>query len=327
MGLDVYLRRKYKQGKFVYLLDEEEKTAWIAKGHIGRCRRYRLPDHVLVDGQRYTVESVEAGAYNRPRTLRHLVIPDTFNYVDEWAFLCNNLRSVYIGKGLDYLDSWTFCHCNKPRIFHIDKDNPYLKYENGMVLSKDGKTLWSAYTKRPHTIIPNGVEVIGGSAFMNDQKLESVMFPKSIRMIKSCVFSNCPKLRCVVLPEGFEKFRVQCFDENLSLKHIDLPSTLTDLGEMTFADCPNLETVVLRSPKKLDYRWCFDAILYDNKMVNPYLYVPADLVEQYKQDPEWGVFKHILPIDERFHIRKTTTEEHEELMRIMREIAENEIDD
>ena len=62
-------------------------------------------------------------------------------------------------------------------------------------------------------------------------------------------------------------------------------------------------------------------------MVNPYLYVPADLVEQYKQDPEWGVFPHILPIDERFHIRKTTTEEHEELMRIMREIAENEIDD
>ena len=105
MGLDVYSRREYKQGKFVYLLDDKEKTAWIAKGHIGRCRRYRLPDHVMIDGERYTVESVEAGAYNRPRTLRHLIIPDTFNYVDEWAFLCDNLRSVYIGKGLDYLDS------------------------------------------------------------------------------------------------------------------------------------------------------------------------------------------------------------------------------
>ena len=59
MGLDVYSRREYKQGKFIYLLDDEEKTAWIDKGHIGRCHRYRLPDHVMIDGERYTVESVE----------------------------------------------------------------------------------------------------------------------------------------------------------------------------------------------------------------------------------------------------------------------------
>ena len=26
MGLDVYSRREYKQGKFVYLLDDKEKT-------------------------------------------------------------------------------------------------------------------------------------------------------------------------------------------------------------------------------------------------------------------------------------------------------------
>ena len=31
MSLDVYSRRKYKQGKFVYLLDDEEKTAWMKK--------------------------------------------------------------------------------------------------------------------------------------------------------------------------------------------------------------------------------------------------------------------------------------------------------
>ena len=327
MGLDLYSRRKYKQGKFVYLLDEEEKTAWIAKGYIGRCKRYRLPDHVMVDGQRYTVESVEAGAYNHPRTLRHLVIPDTFNYVDEWAFLCNNLRSVYIGKGLDYLDSWTFCHCNKPRIFHIDKDNPYLKYENGMVLSKDGKTLWSAYTKRPHVIIPKGVEEIKGIAFLDNQYLESVTFPKTLRKMGDNSFGNCPKLCRVQLPEGFEKFRVQSFFENMNLSYVDLPSTLTDLGYMTFADCPNLETVVLRSPKKLEFGNCFKAYLHDEPMIKAKLYVPENLVEQYRQDPEWGVFKHILPIQKKPLIIETDEAMHKELMRIMREIAENEIDD
>ena len=296
MGLDVYSRRKYKQGRFVYLLDDDEKTAWIAKGHIGRCRRYRLPDHVMIDGDRYTVESVEAGAYGSPRTLRHLIIPDTFKYVDELAFLCNNLRSVYIGKGLEYLDSWTFCHCNKPNVFLIDKGNPHLKYENGMVLSKVGKKLWTSFIKRPHVVIPEGVEEIHDCAFMNDHMLESVTFPKTLRKMGDNSFGNCTKLRELVLPEGFEKLWIQSFFENTNLSHVDLPSTLIDLGHETFVDCPNLETVVLRSPKKLENKSCFGNWDNADPLQNATLYVPDNLVEQYRQDPKWNVFTHIEPI-------------------------------
>ena len=86
--------------------------------------------------------------------------------------------------------------------------------------------------------------------------------------------------------------------EDDSLTNVDLPSTLNDLGFETFVDCLNLRTVVLRSPKKLDCKGSFGA--WDNNipLPNAILYVPADLVEQYRQDPEWGVFKHILPIEE-----------------------------
>ncbi len=128
MGLDVYSRREYKQGRFVYLLDDDEKTAWIKEGHIGRCRRYRLPDHVMIDGERYTVESVELGAYNYPRTLHHLMIPDTFIYVDEdTLFGLDNLRSVHIGKRVEELDRFNFRLCPKLKSIHIDKDNPHIK--------------------------------------------------------------------------------------------------------------------------------------------------------------------------------------------------------
>ena len=328
MGLDVYSRRKYKQGKFVYLLDDEEKTAWIGKGHIGRCRRYRLPDHVLVDGQRYTVESVELGAYNHPRTLRHLVIPDTFVFVDcDTLYGLENLRSVYIGKRVEQLNNFNFRLCPKLKSIRIDKDNPHLKYENGMVLSKDGKTLWSAYTKRPHTIIPNGVEEIGCSAFMDNEQLEHSTFPKTLRKIESNGFCNCPKLHCVVLPKCVETIGDQCFMENENLNYVDMPVTLSDLGYQTFADCPNLETVILRSPKNLDFKKCFGAYLHDEPMVAPRLYVPADLVEQYRQDSEWGVFPHILPIQKKPLIIEADEAMHKELMRIMREVAENEITD
>ena len=293
MGLDLYSRREYKQGKFVYLLDDEEKTAWIAKGHIGRCRRYRLPDHVMVDGERYTVESVGAGAYGSPRTLRHLVFPDTFTYVDEWAFHCNNLRSVYIGKGLDYIDSWTFCHCNKPRTFRIDKDNPYLKYENGMVLSKDGKKLWTSFVELPHVIVPEGVEEIHDCVFMDNFTLESVTFPKTLRKMGDNSFGNCPKLREVVMPEGFEECVVQSFMDDVNLTHIDLPSTFTDLGRQTFVGCSNLKTIILRSPTVADGFRAFD-----EPTDTCCLYVPSELVGKYRQDPYWSKFQHILPIEQ-----------------------------
>ena len=42
MSLVIYERREYRQNGFVYLLDDEEKTAWIKQGRIKRCRRYRL---------------------------------------------------------------------------------------------------------------------------------------------------------------------------------------------------------------------------------------------------------------------------------------------
>ena len=66
-------RREYRQGRFVYLLDDNDRTAWIQSGHIGRCKTYRVPSSVDIEGVRYTITSVELGAYKCPRTLQHLI--------------------------------------------------------------------------------------------------------------------------------------------------------------------------------------------------------------------------------------------------------------
>lgn len=297
MSLDIYHRREYRQGKFVYLLDDEEKTAWIAKGYIGRCRRYRLPDHVMVDGVRYTIVGVEAGAYNTPRTLHHLAIPDSIHDFDEYCFDgFKNLESIHLGKEWDYMDGWYFINCPKLRAIHIDKDNPYLKVHNGMVLSKDGTTVYLGFADRKDLTIPDGAEEIGQYAFWHHKKLETIQFPKTLRKVGDNSFSNCPKLRSVVLPEGFRECVVQCFIENKKLNLIDFPSTFLNLGYQTMIECPNLQTIVLRALQVVE-------TLNDH----PYggiptdtcrLYVPVSLVEQYRQDPEWSVFKHILPIEE-----------------------------
>ena len=296
MSLDIYERREYRQNGFVYLLDDEEKTAWIKQGRIKRCRRYRLPDHVMIDGVRYTIESVEAGAYNRPRTLRHLVIPDSFNYVDEWAFCCNNLRSIYVGKKLDYFDNLTFCHCKKLCYIHIDKDNLHLKTYDGMVFSKDGKKVLTWFRERRHLTIPEGVEEIAGIAFWNSDVLESVSFPSTLRKIGEEVFDSCSKLRRMVLPEGLEHIGGQCFWGCRNLEYLDFPSTITEWSYEVFIYCSNLQTLILRMPFVPDLYRKDD---FDEVPVKTCrLFVPADLVEQYRAHPVWGVFKNILPIEQ-----------------------------
>ncbi len=213
-------RREYRQGRYVYLLDDNNDTAWIKQGHIGRSKTYRIPASVNIEGVCFTVTSVELGAYNRPRTLRHLIFPDTIEYIDEDEFSnLPNLRSVHIGKGVQYLNNWHFRCCPMLHTITIDKQNPYLRVQDGLVLTQDGTTLLRSLFRRRELIIPEGVKYVEKVAFWYDDKLESVTFPSSLREIGDSSFLDIPNLKRLVIPEGSEEQIVPCFNgyENLEL--------------------------------------------------------------------------------------------------------------
>ena len=159
-------RRVYRIGRYVYLLDDNDHTAWIKQGHIGRCKTYRIPSSVNIEGVRYAITSVELGAYKCPRTLQHLVFPDTIEYIDEDEFThLPNLRSVYIGKGVQYLLNWHFRCCPKLHSITIDRHNPHLRVQDGLVLTQDGTTLLRSLFRRRELIIPDGVKRVEKVAF------------------------------------------------------------------------------------------------------------------------------------------------------------------
>lgn len=287
-------RRPYKKDNVVYLLDDKDHTAWIWQGRIGRCKTYRVPSSVEVDGTHYTVTSIEISAFNTPKTLHHLIIPDTIEYVDGDVFsFIPNLRSVHIGKGVRALSNWHFRCCPKLRVIDLSKENPHLKIEDGLVLSADGKELWRSLFHRKELRIPEGVECVKDVACWYDDKLESITFPSSLRTIGDNSFTGLPKLKKVILPEGLEDLVVQCFMDCKNLEYVDLPSTLHRIGWKTFVDCMSLKTLIVRSFIELDSRF-EDPECYPFETCR--LYVPQELVETYRKDSWWGLFKHILPI-------------------------------
>lgn len=244
-------RRKYKQGRYVYLLDDNDHTAWIEKGHIGRSKTYRVPSHVEIEGVRYTITSIELGAYKCPRTLQHLIFPDTVEYIDEDEFWgLPNLRSVYMGKGVQYLLNWHFRCCPKLHTITIDPLNPHLKMQDGLVMTKDGTILFRSLFRRKELHIPEGVKYVEKVAFWYDDKLEKITFPTSLREISDNSFSYLPKLKRVVIPEGLERLIVQCFMGCENLEYVELPSTLKELGRETFEGCKNLKKLILHSESR-----------------------------------------------------------------------------
>jgi len=286
-------RREHRQGRFVWLLDDTDRTAWIKKGHIGRCRTYHVPDHVVIEGVKYTVTSIEICAFNSPRTLKHLVIPDSITYVDEDVFCClPNLRSACIGKGVEYMNNWQFRGCPKLQTVTIAKGNPHLKVRDGLLLSGDGTVLLRGLCRHRHLIIPEGVKYIEKVAFWYDRDIEYISFPSTLKEMSDECFASLTGIKRVTLPEGLTRMIVQNFMDCTALEYIDLPSTLSDFGRENFLGCKSLNTIILRANQVLT---CDDSDI-DGIPRTCHIQVPAGLIPDYRKHPAWGKFENIEPI-------------------------------
>lgn len=291
------MERLYCNKGYKYILNDNNYTAKIVKGHIGRVVTYRIADHVIVDGIRYEIDSIAAGAYNHPRSLKHLIIPDSIVYLDEDTLnFLPNLRSIHIGKGLKYIGHWHFRSCPKLRSIQIDKKNPNMKRYENMVISADGRVLMTSLFNRKHYNIPNGIEEIESVAFMNNTRLNNINFPTSLRKIGECCFSDTGIVE-LRLPEGLECCMCQVFMECENLEIIDFPSTFKSFstGWEILSGCKNLKKLILRSDSLIEID---DLMTYfeDVDIRQCALYVPQHLRGAYLNHPQWGHFNKIVQI-------------------------------
>ena len=286
-------RREVKLNGYVYLIDDNLYSAWIKKGRIGRRKKYQVPCKVVINGVEFTIDGIDYGAYRRNKTIHHLIIPDSITYLDEDAFrTMPNLRSAHIGKGVKIIQMWNFGDCRRLQSLTISKENPHLQVRDGLVLSKDGKMLYTSLYDRRHYDIPDGVETMNQIAFWYNQRLESISFPSSLRTVGDNSFSFLPRLRNLVLPEGLEKISTQCFQMCEILEHVDLPSTLKQLDIQAFDGCRSLKKVIIRSNAILSMLFC-KRIVFSTEVS---VYAPDDLLECHK--PVVAYFENLFPISQ-----------------------------
>jgi len=180
-------RRRVRQGDFEYLVDDDDRTAWISEGHCGGARVYTMPGKVTIEGVEYTITSVEIGAYrtSHDTNLEEVYFPDSYEYFDKYTFCCSPIRKVRLGKGFRHYMYWTLRSAVPDVKVEIDAGNPYIKMsdDDHMVLTKDGKELIYLVHDIEEVFVPEGVESVSGCAVSCKHKLKRLHMPGTLKEI------------------------------------------------------------------------------------------------------------------------------------------------
>ena len=139
--------------------------------------------------------------------------------------------------------------------------------------------------------------IIDNSTFDSCESLTSIDLP-ACTSIYHGAFMNCTKLTSINLPVC-TSIGNNSFDDCTSLTSIDLP-VCTSIGSSAFNSCTKLTSIKLANASKI----CTlsDSNAFNNTPIANkagYIYVPDELVEQYKKSTNWSVYaSQIKPLSE-----------------------------
>ena len=178
-----------------------------------------------------------------------VTIPDGMMRIGESAFYgCENLKTLMIPASLTNIARAAFFVCGGLTSIRVDDENRFYKSVNGLLLTKDGKTLIRG-TGNGVVEIPSTVTSIGDMAFSGSSGLVEVTIPSGVTQIGRNAFSGCRELKSVTIPDGVTSIENAAFYGCRGLKSVTIPSGVTRIGHNAFTDCFGLELVTMRGER------------------------------------------------------------------------------
>ncbi len=142
---------------------------------------------------------------------------------------CTSLESVTLGDSVPSIGYQAFYNCTALESITVDENNAEYKSIDGVLYSKDGKTLiFYPQGKGTSFIIPDSVTSIGSYAFYGCSLLESVTIPDSVTSIGPRAFSGCSSLKSVTIPDSVTTLGGYAFYECTALTEINFNAIAMD---------------------------------------------------------------------------------------------------
>ena len=207
--------------------------------YIGTGGEVVIPSEI--DGK--PVESI-CGAFCGCRNLTSVTIPEGCETITSAFCGCTHLSSVVIPGSVKEFCGNPFSGCSKLEKIELAGNSEYNKSIDGVIFSKDGKTLHSypggragAYT------IPKGCTEVDLEAFSGSANLTSITIPEGVTKIGGRAFRGCRSLISITIPEGCTKIEDGTFLGCRSLTSVKLPHGCEEIGFWAFSECVNLTSI------------------------------------------------------------------------------------
>ncbi len=202
------------------------------------------------------VESIDYNAFSGCSSLETVAVPDTVRTIGNGAFSgCGNLKSVVLGKKTEKLGTGIFAGCHSLSSLRVHKDNEYLSYENGVLYSKDKKTIYCmipGYEGGTYTM-PATVVEIKNNAFWGCQKLEKVLIGSNVKSIPDYAFTNCTSLESVSFPYSLRNIGIKAFADCINLGNTEIPMSVAQIHKTAFDGCVKLRIIAEEGSKAAQY--------------------------------------------------------------------------
>lgn len=212
--------------------------------------------HVTEEG------TIEIVSYTDSSTRTEVTIPDEIDgrpvtTIKNFSlFNTDTLQKITIGKNVREIGDWALTNNKSMQEFVVSPENEYFVAVDGVLFTKDKKTLvcyptakninvdrYGQTTDTTTYAIPEGTEKIANRAFYRCGYLTQVTFPASLKEIGEMSFHRCEKMGNVTFPEGFLSIGKDAFTYCYGLTDITFPATLKKIDTYAFSFCENVKHI------------------------------------------------------------------------------------
>ena len=159
----------------------------------------------------YNPDGIYYGFFAHCKSLETVKLPDNLTSIDVMAFnQCLSLKSIHIPKSVTSIGWFAFADCPALESITVDSENTVFDSRDNCnaVIETATKTLAVGCK---NTVVPNGIEHIGDSAFSHCSTLKSIVIPEGVKVINIEAFLNCTGLESVTIPDSITRINGSAF--------------------------------------------------------------------------------------------------------------------
>ena len=221
-----------------------------------------------------SVEALESSVFSGCTALTEVSLSSGIKELGDSLFYgCSGLQTIRIPASVTEFGKDMFIGCTSLTDLQISEDNPAYSFEDGVLYSKDKKTLILYMPAREGIIfeVPSNVEKIEAYAFYGNETIKELTVGNSVKEIgeyafaKSLIttlvfdadmdtvparaFNSCEKLASITLGASIEKIGEYAFS-GIGITEYEIPAQITEIGKYSFSKCEKLTSIVIPSTLK-----------------------------------------------------------------------------